>query len=110
MEDTAIPYELPEVENHSFFFIDQRVEPSLEAKLHRHAVRELYYIVQRDDLFAVRHAISVEYGLRAAEALAKSSIRNLLYGRFQRPAAFRAGVYEKYRDAAVAIPEKVATE
>ena len=24
MEDTAIPYELPEVENHSFFFIDQR--------------------------------------------------------------------------------------
>ena len=25
MEDTAIPYELPEVENHSFFFIDQRV-------------------------------------------------------------------------------------
>lgn len=31
MEDIAIPYELPEVENHSFFFIDQRVEPSLEA-------------------------------------------------------------------------------
>ena len=25
MEDSAIPYELPEVENHSFFFIDQRV-------------------------------------------------------------------------------------
>lgn len=24
MEDTAIPYELPETENHSFFFIDQR--------------------------------------------------------------------------------------
>ena len=23
MEDTAIPYELPEAENHSFFFIDQ---------------------------------------------------------------------------------------
>lgn len=35
MEDTAIPYELPEVENHSFFFIDQRVTTSIEAKLHR---------------------------------------------------------------------------
>ena len=34
MEDTAIPYELPEVENHSFFFIDQRVTTSIEAKLH----------------------------------------------------------------------------
>ena len=32
MEDTAIPYELPEVENHSFFFIDQRVTTSIEAK------------------------------------------------------------------------------
>ncbi len=36
MEDTPIPYELPETENHSFFFIDQRVETSFEAKLHRH--------------------------------------------------------------------------
>lgn len=45
MEDTAIPYELPEVENHSFFFIDQRVEPSLEAKFHRHDAWELYYVV-----------------------------------------------------------------
>ncbi|MBQ7822815.1 MAG: helix-turn-helix domain-containing protein [Bacteroidaceae bacterium] len=45
MEDTAIPYELPEVENHSFFFIDQRVEPSLEAKLHQHDAWELYYVV-----------------------------------------------------------------
>ena len=45
MEDTAVPYELPEAENHSFFFIDQRVEPSLEAKLHRHDAWELYYIV-----------------------------------------------------------------
>lgn len=44
MEDTAIPYELPEMENHSFFFIDQRVEPSLEAKLHRHDAWELYYV------------------------------------------------------------------
>ncbi len=45
MEDTAIPYELPEAENHSFFFIDQRTEPSLEAKLHRHDAWELYYVV-----------------------------------------------------------------
>lgn len=45
MEDTAIPYELPEVENHSFFFIDQRVEPDLEAKLHRHEAWELYYVI-----------------------------------------------------------------
>lgn len=46
MEDTAIPYELPEVENHSFFFIDQRVEPRIEAKLHRHDAWELYYVVR----------------------------------------------------------------
>lgn len=45
MEDTAIPYELPEVENHSFFFIDQRVKTSVEAKLHRHDAWELYYVV-----------------------------------------------------------------
>lgn len=45
MEDTAIPYELPEVENHSFFFIDQRVKTSIEAKLHRHDAWELYYVV-----------------------------------------------------------------
>ena len=35
MEDAIIPYELPEVENHSFFFIDQQVEVNLEAKLHQ---------------------------------------------------------------------------
>ena len=45
MEDTAIPYELPEAENHSFFFIDQRVETRTEAKLHRHDAWELYYVV-----------------------------------------------------------------
>lgn len=45
MEDTAIPYELPEVENHSFFFIDQHVKTSIEAKLHRHDAWELYYVV-----------------------------------------------------------------
>ena len=45
MEDTAIPYELPEVENHSFFFVDQRIAPSAEAKLHCHDAWELYYVV-----------------------------------------------------------------
>lgn len=45
MKDTAIPYELPEVKDHSFFFIDQRVEISIEAKLHRHDAWELYYVV-----------------------------------------------------------------
>ena len=45
MEDTAIPYELPETENHSFFFIDQRVKTNIEAKLHRHDAWELYYVV-----------------------------------------------------------------
>ena len=45
MEDAIIPYELPEVENHSFFFIDQQVEVNLEAKLHQHDAWELYYVV-----------------------------------------------------------------
>ena len=36
MEDSVIPYKLPDVENHSFFFIDQRVEINIEAKLHQH--------------------------------------------------------------------------
>lgn len=44
MEDAIIPYELPEVENHSFFFIDQQVEVNLEAKLHQHDAWELYYV------------------------------------------------------------------
>lgn len=45
MEETAIPYTLPEVENHSFFFLDQRIEAAVEAKLHRHDAWELYYVV-----------------------------------------------------------------
>ena len=44
-EDTIIPYELPEVENHSFFFIDQHIDPFIEAKLHQHDAWELYYVV-----------------------------------------------------------------
>lgn len=45
MEDTAIPYELPEPGDHSFFFIDQRVPTDIEAKLHRHDAWELYCVV-----------------------------------------------------------------
>lgn len=45
MEDVIIPYELPDVENHSFFFIDQRIDTRLEAKLHQHDAWELYYVV-----------------------------------------------------------------
>lgn len=46
MEDAVIPYELPETENHSFFFIDQRVDTRIEAKLHQHDAWELYYVIQ----------------------------------------------------------------
>ena len=45
MEDMITPYELPEVENHSFFFIDQRLEAHIEAKLHQHDAWELYYVL-----------------------------------------------------------------
>ena len=45
MEEIIIPYELPEAENHSFFFIDQRVETHIEAKLHQHDAWELYYVL-----------------------------------------------------------------
>ena len=45
MKDTAIPYELPDVDNHSFFFIDQRVKTNIEVKLHRHDAWELYCVV-----------------------------------------------------------------
>jgi len=46
MEDVVIPYELPETENHSFFFIDQRINTRLEAKLHKHDAWELYCVLQ----------------------------------------------------------------
>lgn len=46
MNDTVIPYELPETEDHSFFFIRQRIRTDLEAKLHRHDAWELYCVVQ----------------------------------------------------------------
>ena len=46
IDAVAIPYELPEADNHSSFFIDQRVETRLEAKLHRHDAWELYCVLQ----------------------------------------------------------------
>ena len=46
MDETSIPYELPETENHSFFFIDQHIDYRLEAKLHSHEAWELYYVVK----------------------------------------------------------------
>lgn len=45
MEETITPYELPEVENHSFFFVNRFLEINVEAKLHRHNAWELYYVV-----------------------------------------------------------------
>lgn len=45
MEEIAIPYDLPEAENHSFFFIDQRIDTHLEAKLHEHDAWEVYCVV-----------------------------------------------------------------
>lgn len=46
MESTAIPYELPDMDNHSFFFINQSVTPEIEAKLHQHDAWELYFVVK----------------------------------------------------------------
>ena len=45
MDDIVIPYCVPEQDEHSFFFIDQRIKVELEAKLHRHEAWELYYVV-----------------------------------------------------------------
>lgn len=44
MKDAVIPYTLPEVKDHSFFFIAQHVMPHVEAKMHRHEAWELYYV------------------------------------------------------------------
>ena len=46
IKDAVIPYTLPEVKDHSFFFISQHVVPSLEAGMHRHEAWELYYVTQ----------------------------------------------------------------
>lgn len=46
MKDAVIPYTLPEVKDHSFFFISQHIVPGLEAKMHRHEAWELYYVTR----------------------------------------------------------------
>lgn len=46
MEETIIPYELPDIENHSFFFVDIKIDSKVEAKLHQHDAWELYYVLQ----------------------------------------------------------------
>lgn len=43
---TITPYRLPDPANHSFFFIDVRVPPSVEADLHRHDAWELLTVVR----------------------------------------------------------------
>ena len=45
MEEVIIPYELPETEDHSFFFVNQLIDARMEAKLHRHDAWELYYVM-----------------------------------------------------------------
>ncbi len=44
-EEVIIPYELPETEDHSFFFVNQWIDARMEAKLHRHDAWELYYVM-----------------------------------------------------------------
>lgn len=46
VEETVTPYELPDRANHSFFFVDVRILPAEEAKLHRHDAWELLYVIQ----------------------------------------------------------------
>ena len=45
MEEMITPYELPEIKDHSFFFIDQRIATHIEAKLHKHDAWELYHVI-----------------------------------------------------------------
>ena len=50
IKDAVIPYELPEINDHSFFFISQHISPALEAGLHRHEAWELYYVTKGDGI------------------------------------------------------------
>ncbi|WP_308620049.1 AraC family transcriptional regulator [uncultured Desulfovibrio sp.] len=45
VEATITPFELPDTSNHSFFFVDASIPPSVEAKLHRHDAWELLYVL-----------------------------------------------------------------
>ncbi|WP_418990897.1 AraC family transcriptional regulator [Alistipes sp.] len=46
MEETITPYELPDEQNHSLFFVDVRIPPALEAPLHRHDAWELTFVTR----------------------------------------------------------------
>lgn len=46
IDESVIPYSLPEEHSHSFFFIDQCIDIALEAKLHSHDAWEIYYILK----------------------------------------------------------------
>lgn len=52
----VIPYDLPDPDNHSFFFIDQRVRPEDEAKLHRHDAWEIHCVVRGSGRFTAGDA------------------------------------------------------
>ena len=57
MEEMITPYELPEVENHSFFFIDQRIETHVEAKLHQHGSYIMCYMDMEPEWQAIRYSL-----------------------------------------------------
>lgn len=46
MDETITPYELPDTTNHSFFFLEVRIPPAVEAKLHRHDAWELLCVIR----------------------------------------------------------------
>ena len=62
IEESIIPYPLPEEQNHSFFFIDQHIHYELEAKLHKHDAWEIYYVVRGN-------------GIRVAGEIGRASCR-----------------------------------
>ena len=45
-EHPVVPYELPDLDNHSFFFVDAALPPTLEAILHRHDAWELLCVTR----------------------------------------------------------------
>ena len=45
-DENITPYDLPDQANHSFFFVDMPIQPSVEAPLHRHDAWELLCVVQ----------------------------------------------------------------
>ena len=45
-ERPVTPYELPDPDNHSFFFVEAALPPALEARLHRHEAWELLWVTR----------------------------------------------------------------